>query len=372
MAMKADGAGAGMGGGGRAMQQQFRSEEKRIQLANKPFNAAASISSVASASQVGELFEYTVGSVSLPRQRSAMIPILNESIKAVPLSIYNQSVQARFPLYGVRLNNNTHKHLLQGPVTVFDAQGHYAGDASIDNVPPGQQRLLSYGVDLQLLMDATQNHSVTNIVSGRIVKGVLMVSHRTVSSQEYLAQNKGSEDKTLVIEHPVRGGWKLVEGKDQPKPIETTPSVMRFEGKVAAGKSTKLVVQEEIVQGQEIALIPADVGQLVVYAQSGQIDPKVKDVLMKAIDLKNAMTDTQRQMSQKQEKINEINSEQPRIRENMKTVAQNSEYYTRMMKKLDDQETQLEGHQKDLESLRVKFEEQRKHLEDYLGTMNVG
>jgi hypothetical protein len=334
-------------------------------------NAAASISSVASASKAGELFQYTVGSVTLPRQRSAMIPILNDPIQAQPLSIYNQSVQARFPLYGVRLINTTTKHLLQGPVTVFDAQGHYAGDASIDNVPPGQQRLLSYGVDLQILMDATKNDSKRMIVSGSIVKGVLKVSYRTLMTQEYLAENKGTEDKTLVIEHPAHPGWKLVEGKDEPKPKESTPSIWRFEDKVAAGKSSKLVVHEEIVQGQEVALLPADVGSLVIYTRSGQIDPKVKEALNKAIELKNALTDTQRQMEQKQSKINEINSEQPRIREDMKTVPQNSEYYGRMMKKLNDQETLIEGYQEDLKGLRVKFEDQRKQLEDYLGGMNV-
>ena len=40
----------------------------------------ASVASVASASKVGELFQYTVGSVSLPRQKSAMIPIVTDPV----------------------------------------------------------------------------------------------------------------------------------------------------------------------------------------------------------------------------------------------------------------------------------------------------
>ena len=39
-------------------------------LADAPMDAAASVASVASAAKIGELFQYTVGSVSLPRQRS--------------------------------------------------------------------------------------------------------------------------------------------------------------------------------------------------------------------------------------------------------------------------------------------------------------
>src|SRR5207237_2994441 len=112
----------------------------------------ASISSVASASKVGELFQYTVGSVTLPRQKSAMLPIITDPVEVERLSIYNQAVLPKNPLTGARVKNTTGKHLLQGPVTVLDGAS-YAGDASIDNVPPGPERLVRYGVDLQGIVD---------------------------------------------------------------------------------------------------------------------------------------------------------------------------------------------------------------------------
>src|SRR5208282_4372949 len=113
--------------------------------------------SLASASNLGELFEYTVGSVTLARQRSAMLPIITDPIEVERVSIYNQSVMPRNPLNGARVKNTTKKHLLAGPITVLDG-ATYAGDAQIDNLPPGQERLLSYGVDLQMTMDAKDNH----------------------------------------------------------------------------------------------------------------------------------------------------------------------------------------------------------------------
>src|SRR5205085_10350879 len=138
----------------------------------KPMDATASVASVASAAKIGELFQYTVGSVSLPRQRSAMIPIITDPVEVERLSIYNQSVLARHPLSGARIKNTTGKHLLAGPVTVLDGSS-YAGDASIDNVPPGQERLISYGIDLQVIMDATKNKSDSAIQTGSILKGIL-------------------------------------------------------------------------------------------------------------------------------------------------------------------------------------------------------
>ena len=115
-----------------------------------------SVRSMATAAQLGALFQYAIPNVTLPRQKSAMIPIVTDSVAIDRLSIYNASVLSTNPLNGVRLKNTTGKHLLQGPITVLDKNA-YAGDARIDNVPPGQERLLSYGIDLEMTVDNTKN-----------------------------------------------------------------------------------------------------------------------------------------------------------------------------------------------------------------------
>src|SRR5688572_21544205 len=173
-------------------------------------DAAASVRTIASAAKVGELFQYTVGNVSLPRQKSAMIPIIADDVEVERLSIYNATVMQKNPLNGARVKNTTDKHLLQGPITVLDANT-YAGDAQIDNVPPGQERLLSYGIDLQVRVDATKNRTDVALMTAKIVKGVLELTHKNVFTQEYLAENKSDKAKTLIVEHPLRQGWKLVD-----------------------------------------------------------------------------------------------------------------------------------------------------------------
>src|SRR5712671_1082992 len=99
------------------------------ELADKPIDASASIASVASAGKIGELFQYRIeNTISLPRQKSAMIPIITDAVEVEKLSIYNPNVLPKNPLNGARLKNTTKKHLLQGPITVIEA-GSYAGDA---------------------------------------------------------------------------------------------------------------------------------------------------------------------------------------------------------------------------------------------------
>ncbi len=246
------------------------------------FSAGTTVQSVATTAALGELFQYTVGNVTLPRQKSAMLPIVTDSVDIERVSIYNAGVMATRPLTGVRLVNTTGKHLLQGPVTVLE-KGGYAGDARVDNLPPGQERLLSYGIDLDLVVDNTVRSQDSALLTAMIRKGLLIVSRKFVSSQVYSTNNKSDHDKMLIVEHPVRGGWTLV---DTPKPVETTPAVYRFKGTAAAKKVTTLTINEESVQSQSMAMLSFDVAQLVEYSRAGQIPAAVRDAIAKAVQLR--------------------------------------------------------------------------------------
>lgn len=334
------------------------------------FNPSESVAPLSDASKVGELFQYTVPNVSLSRQTSAMIPIINDPIEVEKLSIYNESVLAKNPLNGARLKNTTEdkKHLLQGPVTVFD-DGRYAGDARLDDVPPGQTRLFSYGIDLQTSVMAKDLQNQQSIQTGKIVKGVLQITRKSVSAKEYSAENKSDHDKTLVIEHPVRAGWKLVE---TPAPVETTDALYRFQQTLAAGKTDKFTVHEENIQSESLALLPVRLEDAQFYTQAGEIPPPVREALGKAVKLKQEVADTQRQTSERDAQISALGVDQNRIRENIKTVDKTSAYATRLLKKLDDQESQLEKLRLETDTLRAKLDDQNRALADYLRNLNVG
>jgi hypothetical protein len=362
----------GYGRDGRPLAAQLSEVVATGAMAASPamnLDAAASIQSIASTEKLGTLFQYTVPDVTLARQKSAMLPIITDSVETERLSIYNAGVLRSNPLNGVLLKNTTGKHLLQGPLTVLD-KGGYAGDARIDNVPPGQQRLLSYGIDLDMTVDNTKNTQTGSLLTAKITKGVLVVSRKLVSSQEYAADNKTTKDKMLVVEHPIRYGWKLV---DTQQPFETTPSLYRFKGAAVAGKVTVLTVKEEMVQNESIMLASAGVDQLAFYTRSGfgEIPANVRDALAKAIQLRQSMADVERDINARNQRVAEITGEQNRIRENMKTVAQGTQYYDRLLGKLNEQESAIESLQKERETLTARREALRHELEEYLNGLSV-
>jgi hypothetical protein len=357
--------GQGMGGGGGNLFAQAGGDQAAA--ASQPMDATASISVMASTGQLGELFQYTINAVSLPRQQSAMLPIVADAVKVERLSIFNGTVLKSHPLNGARIGNTTGKHLLGGPITVLEA-GAYAGDANIDNVPPGQNRLISFGVDLDMSVKTTDKPLANSITTASIIKGVLKLQHKLVTRQQYEADNKGDKNKVLLIEHPLRADWTLV---DTQKPAEQTSTQYRFEIPIEAGKSAKLEVKEQKLQGEEVAIVSANDDQIHYYSTNGEVPGSVRDALAKAAKLKAATVDTQRQIDQHNQQLDQITKEQNRIRDNLRTVAEKSDYHNRLLTKLNDQENQIEKLQSQRDDLNATLEKQRNDLEQYLENLTV-
>ncbi len=330
--------------------------------------ADSGVNSMAETAAAGELFQYAIDQpVTVARQKSALLPIVNASLEAEKLSIYNESVQRKFPLNGLRLKNTSGLHLMQGPITVFDG-GTYAGDARIEDLQPKEERLLSYALDLKIEVDPSEQTGTNEIVSIQIRKGVIAIKHRLLQTKIYKLRIKASEKRTVLIEHPVRPEWKLIE---PPKPVERTPSVYRFQVALEPGKSERLVINEEQLTSESIGMLNADVNALMFYSRHRGISPKLKEALEKVVSMRNSLTDLERRSTQLNQQINDISQEQARIRENMKVLAQNSDVYNRYVKKFDDQETQIEGLREQLRKLRQQSESMQKQLDDYLAGLQV-
>jgi hypothetical protein len=205
--------------------------------------------SVAQASDVGEMFRYVIATpVKLQRSQSAMLPIVNESVQGEKVSIYNEGSHPKHPLNGLKLKNSTELHLMQGPITVFD-DNSYAGDAQIQDLPPGTERLISYAMDLDTEVAPVQKDDPRRLTSVKIAKGTLLTSHKYNRMKSYTVKNSGKRDKTVLIEYPIQQPWTLVEPKE---PAEKTRSQYRFSVKAEPGKPSTLEIKEEYTQGEQV------------------------------------------------------------------------------------------------------------------------
>ncbi|MEX2120659.1 MAG: hypothetical protein WD847_13785 [Pirellulales bacterium] len=318
---------------------------------------------MAQAADVGELFQYAIDTpVTLPRQQSAMLPIMNGSVEGEKLSIYNPAVQAKHPLNGLRLKNSTGLHLMQGPITVFDG-GAYAGDARIDDLPPGSERLISYALDLDVEVAMETKGSPEQLVSVRIAKGVLYSSRKYTRSQNYLVKNSGDDARQVLIEYPFDAAWKLLAPA---KPAEKTRDMYRFALAAEPGKPATLVVEEEQVVRQEVAVNNLDDGMIQFYLNARVVSDEVKRALTEVVKRKREIEQLAVRHQELEQQINVISQEQARIRENMAQLDRQSDLYNRYVKKFASQEDQVEQLRGQIADTQQQLTSKRKSLDEYL------
>lgn len=316
----------------------------------------------------GELFEYRIDQpVTLAKHTSALLPIIGQMLQGQKVSLYNQSVNSKHPLNGYRLKNTSTLHLMQGPITIFDS-GTYAGDARIEDLPPGQDRLISYALDLKTEVEPKFENGTQELATVSLKKGTMLISHRLVEDRTYLVKNRDMKAKTILIEQPYRADWKLTEPKE---PIERTRDLYRFSVTVDSGKSAMLRVKETLPIEESILLSEGGIDQIVYYQQAKEVSPKVKEALQRVVHLRNKLDDVRAQRTRLDQRTAEITAEHARIRENMQRLQQNSDLYNRYVKKLDQQETELEKLRKEIESLKSTEEEHRRELQNYVMSLDV-
>ena len=326
------------------------------------------VSAAAEGADLGALFEYAITKpVSIARQQSAMLPIVNAEVAGSKVSIYNEKVQPKYPLQGFRLRNETDLYLMQGPVSVFDA-GQYAGDARLDEVAPRQERLLSYAIDLKTEVAAETPSQEQELVSVHIRKGVLVATRRAVKEKTYTIRNRDQHSKVVLIEHPLQPDWQLIEPAHAD---ERTRNMYRFVVTVAADASAKLDVREEQPRQQVVQLTDVGLDAMIAYLQAPQVSEAAKAALQKVVALRRQLDQTTMRLQRLEAQGEGIAQEQDRIRQNMQRLSSNTELYGRYVRKLDEQETEIEALQQEIEALKDTRDQQRQALQDFLATLEI-
>jgi hypothetical protein len=329
----------------------------------------AGVSTMATATKLGDFFQYALDKpVSLPRQKSALLPIINKDVEGTRVSIYNERTQAKFPLLGLKFKNTSGLHLAQGPITVFEGS-NYAGDSRILDVEPNEERLLSYAVDLGMEVNPVLSSDNGRITAVKVVKGILYSTTKLRETKTYTIVNRNDAERLVLVEHPVRNDFHLTD--DAAKPAETASDVYRFEVKVPAGKTATQVVTEERVLGSQVQLTNSNDDQMRIFINSTASSPKVKEGLKQGIALRWALNKTQREIAEQQLLLKTITEDQVRLRANLKEMPPTAAAYKRYLDKFDQQETQIEKYQADIKKMQEAEHQQQKEFEDFLNNFSA-
>ena len=263
----------------RGLKEEMKPLPEPMHQPSDAFMKVSSVQSAASGGKLGQVYQYRIDKpVTLARQKSAMLPIVTAEVGADRLSIYNQSVQPKHPLRGLRFKNSTGLNLMQGPITVFEGNA-YAGDSRILDLEPKEERLLAYAIDLGMELDVENGKDRNDIIKITAKNGILTQTHKVRQQLIYKVINRAEELRTLIIEHPLNAQFTLI---DTAKPIEETATLRRFQFPVKAGESVKFPVTEELTQDELVALTNFNTNQIALLIKQDE----VSDALKKQLELK--------------------------------------------------------------------------------------
>lgn len=326
------------------------------------------VATAAQAMEAGNFFRYLIQHpVTIPRQESAMLPIVNQNVEGRRVSIYNQRVQAKHPLHGLKLKNTTGFDLMGGPLTVFE-QGSYAGDARIDTLSADAERLISFAVDLGTEVAVSSRSVPETLLSVRIVKGTLISTVSLSAESTYRIKNSDNRSRSVLIEHPLNPDWDLISPDEAE---ETTRNAYRFLVEVGSGQTEELLVAQERQIDRSVLLTNINDNQITYFLNARNVDRRVKRALEGLAERKTALSQTVNQRQEEERRINTIHREQSRIRENMARLEKDSDLYKRYVSLLDEQEDQLETALERIEDLRAKEQRQREELDRYILSLDL-
>jgi hypothetical protein len=357
------GSGGGIGGGRFA-----GSGVERLGLGKSAFEANQAVASleatttVAQTRDLGDLFEYKLKDhVTIRKNQSALVPILQTRIDAENVTVWNPSESAA--LRALWLNNTSPLTFDGGTFNVLEGDA-FAGEGLMDPIKPGEKRLLSYAADLGVLVDSKRQADPERVCKVSISHGVMTETTEQREEHTYTVRNRDTASRTVVIEHPARAGWKLTEGED---PVESSVSYHRFRLTVEPKKTATLTVKEYHPMTSRLEISNFTDSQIRFFMAAKMIDAETDHALHKVAAQKDGIAALDADLASHKSQLTSISEDQQRVRENMKALkgsAEEKALVERYVRQLNQQEDRVQALQREISELQEKRSAGQKALNE--------
>jgi hypothetical protein len=340
------------------------------------------VQTAATGAEIGDLFEYKIEQpVSVARNRSALIPIIQTKMEGERVSIFrgeeseasasddgedDEQEEVRRanprPMSGLLLKNISAMTFEGGSMTVLDRDA-YAGEALMERLKPKEQRLISFALDLGTLVrvEKKQDREPAKLI--KVVDGTFQIHYFRTDKKIYHLSNQTDRAKIVYVEHPVREKWILSE--NSAKPDYTTARFYRFRVELVAFENKQIVVAENLPMMDKYSLSTLSPKDLDVFVASRFIDEAMRAKLAKLIDLRMRINQINARLQAFETEEERISDDQKRLRENIEALAKTPEakqLIARYIAKANEQESQLETMQKERQTISAEKEKLEREL----------
>ena len=329
-----------------------------------------SMVSAATAGESGEVFFYRLADpVTIGRQQSAMLPIMAAEIQGRRVSISSLG-DGRNPMRGVEITNSTDLKLMPGPISVYDGTA-FSGDAQIGYVGAGDERLLAFGVDLDLTAER-KNETRSSITSLVIRDGVFVrTSAEDITQTVELTSQDEGRGRTVIVEMQRYDGWDLDSSGDAPKPYEVAPGLYRFEIELPASGAAMLAVTQSRTVDSTVGLTQGDLDWVIAQHRRGAASDAVLEAMKSYAARRAELERVAAEVANIDRDINTLTQDQSRIRNLMGAVNRQDNLYGRYLKQLENSEDKLDRLREARENAEGERRRREAELNNFVRTLNV-
>lgn len=329
---------------------------------------SSTIAATAVKAELGDLFEYAIDHpVTIRKSESAMLPFFRERVEARRLYIYDADNGSQHPLRAAEITNSAGATLDGGAITVYDA-GAYAGEALVETIKAGDERLISYAVDLGTRITTAFDSSSKLQSEFHFRRGVITTKTARREVKTFTIRNVDPTAKTIIVEHPVRSGFELLTAK----PTEKTADAYRFEVAVDPDSTQKFEIVEEQVYSQSHGVTNMSYEQLMSWVNNKELDAEGRAKLGQIADLHRRLADAEAEQQRVEQEIQEMSDDQSRLRSNISTLRsvagqeQQVQTYSSRLASQEGELIELRDRQADLRTQIRELQRERNALIDSL------
>jgi Domain of unknown function (DUF4139) len=307
--------------------------------------------------------------ISIGSGQSALVPIVERDLPIGRLALFQYPTSRANPFASLRLRNDGSAGLPPGVLTIYEQTGAgvaYVGDARLGQLPAGESRLVSYAVDekTRIAQDAQHGNAITRVT---VAQGILSLTRTQRSTTVYRIAAPASEDRSLIIEYPKTPNWTLVE----PDKAELTASAYRIGVDLKAGESKTVTVRLESPATETLRVADMSKEQIALVTSTSAIDPAVKAAFAKLAQLRRVVDDKQAAETELHGKLEALQSDQSRIRDNIGKIGPDSALYKRYLEKLTEQETQIEKLQAAIDHAAAETRAANAGVDSFIAQMTI-
>lgn len=305
---------------------------------------------------------------------SVSAPIIEHHVPIAASWLYQADTDPHHPLFSLRIENSSERALPPGILTLYSATDcdspicapDFAGDAAFPGLAPGTERFLTFALDRDTRIDR-ETSSDRHLQKAAISDGVLRLSHRLQQTTHYTVRAPETMGRTVIIEHPKRGGWQLAGKADS-----ETPTHYQLALSVAAGKTKKLNVTVERVTREQISLLDdANDANLLALQENGELDGKLREALAAIAERRRALTRTEGEIAALKRDYQNAVNEQERVRANLEAVLPDSDLHRDYIGKLTALEGKIDALNEMLAKKNAQADSARRELADYITGLKI-